>query len=54
VQTNQTPNLSLNPDASPAALRAVRSAPVRLVVRRHDASPSIHLIPTPIERRIKR
>ena len=25
------PNLSLNPDASPAALRAVRSAPVSLV-----------------------
>ena len=26
-----TPNISLNPDASPAALRAVRSAPVSLV-----------------------
>jgi MOSC domain-containing protein YiiM len=26
-----TSNLSLNPDASPAALRAVRSAPVSLV-----------------------
>jgi hypothetical protein len=26
-----TPNLSLNPDASPAALRAVRSAPVSFV-----------------------
>ena len=26
-----TPNLALNPDASPAALRAVRSAPVSLV-----------------------
>jgi hypothetical protein len=26
-----TPNYSLNPDASPAALRAVRSAPVSLV-----------------------
>jgi len=25
------PNLSLNPDASPAALRAVRSAPVSFV-----------------------
>jgi hypothetical protein len=25
------PDLSLNPDASPAALRAVRSAPVSLV-----------------------
>jgi hypothetical protein len=25
------PNLSLNPDASPAALRAVRTAPVSLV-----------------------
>ena len=25
---NLTPNISLNPDASPAALRAVRSAPV--------------------------
>jgi hypothetical protein len=25
------PKLSLNPDASPAALRAVRSAPVSLV-----------------------
>jgi hypothetical protein len=25
---SSTPNLSLNPDASPAALRAVRSAPV--------------------------
>ena len=25
------PNLSLNPDASPAALRAVRSAPVSSV-----------------------
>jgi hypothetical protein len=28
---DEMPNLSLNPDASPAALRAVRSAPVSLV-----------------------
>ena len=31
------PNIPLNPDASPAALRAVRSAPVSLV--RYMATP---------------
>ena len=33
------PNISLNPDASPAALRAVRSAPVSFVRTRPYAHP---------------
>jgi hypothetical protein len=31
IERRVPPNLSLNPDASPAALRAVRSAPVSFV-----------------------
>jgi hypothetical protein len=31
IHRDERPNLSLNPDAAPAALRAVHSAPVSLV-----------------------